>query len=264
MQVIFTILFCGFTIFQAFGQPFHLSSPKVTTGEIIFSSESFLKAEFAFEGAALKYTVDGSKPNMNSKNYSGKIKVNKDQTIKIAAFHKDFLPSTPIEVRFIKIDNEKKIKSLSIAGEISEQYKGDSEKTLYDLQKGSANFSDGKWLGFKGQDVGVAVELVKPTSKLSVMVSTMTNTGSWIMGPGKVELQIWDAHTEKYSIVDEVTLPNLTEDVTINTQFISLQAKSKRPISKFKIVVSQLAEIPKWHPGNHDSTWIFLDEIVVK
>ena len=92
------------------------------------------------------------------------------------------------------------------------------------------------------------------------MVSTLTNTGSWIFPPRRLEIQAWSEQKDTFQIVAEKDFSDISVSASSGSQILFLKnnpVKSKR----WRVVVLPYGPIPDWHPGKGNPAWLFVDEI---
>jgi alpha-L-fucosidase len=152
-------------------------------------------------------------------------------------------------------------KSVSLTKEPSEKYKAQGAASLTDGITGSKKFTDGKWLGFEGDDMEAVIDLGKKSSVRSVKLDYLVNTGSWIFEPVEISVET-SANGEKYTTVltkkfNAALWKQPDEVKQFSDVFPAVNAKY------IKITVKNRGTCPETHPGKGSKAWIFVDEISV-
>jgi hypothetical protein len=150
---------------------------------------------------------------------------------------------------------------ITLLSEVSPKYSASGPKTIVDGRKGSGKFSDGKWLGFDGNDFEAVIDLgsVKPITK--VEASFLQSHNSWIFLPLSVEVYTSD-DGKNYSPAGVTfgSIPKAYESDQQSTFAIQL-SKSTRYI---RIKAKSTGICPAWHKGSGDKAWLFIDEVDIK
>ena len=224
-----------------------------------FTKTTEVKLNCILKDAKIYYTLDGSKPDINSKEYTKPLKLNKTTTIKTFAVVNGLLPSKKVTAEFIKIPGGRSIK---INNPYSPHYTGGGDIALIDFIRGSNNFRTGDWQGYEGIDLDVIIDLGKIQKINQISTGFLLNQNSWIFMPTQVDYKIstdgkyfkavgsvFNDIPENYNraIIKDFTLKNINK----KTRYIRVLAKN--------IVVC-----PDWHKGAGEKAWIFADEIVVE
>ena len=142
------------------------------------------------------------------------------------------------------------------------RYPGGGDNAVSDSIRGSADFSDGTWQGYEGDDVIATLDLgtLKPINEISA--GFLQDQARWIFMPQVVEFSVSDNGTDfrKVAMTDNITSEK-TEDavirdfssgpITLITRFVRIHAVNR-------------VTCPYWHIGAGGKSWIFIDEVMVK
>lgn len=239
---------------------FALASPQLKFKNHLFTDTLSVSAEFQLKGSQLYYTLDGSPPTSNALLYKAPILLSKSTTLKIRAYYKDLQPSEIKTVTFLKVNQQLPIKSIRLEHPPSEQYAGKGAKTLIDLQKGGANFKTQQWLGFNGNDAVIDIAFSKKQRLHQIIVSTLSDAGSWIFPPSSIE--IWMAKRKrKHQLIAQKNIPPLNKNSSKTVDYLTLSFKPKKG-QYLRVIVKSTPTIPDWHDGRGTPAWLFLDEVI--
>jgi len=209
--------------------------------------------------ADIRYTTDGSVPLLNSDRYHEPFIINQSTTIEAAIFEDGEMKEKASEN---KIVFHKGIgKAVAYENKWNTKYPARGEQTLVDGIRGSERYSDGRWQGFKGDDLVVEIDLDEPMKVNHVTTGFFQRQRSWIFLPEKVTVSVSsDGDTWIDQIVGH-TISTSTEGEIIkgfSADFDNIEAQFVR------VVGHNLKGCPDWHPGSGEDCWIFADEIVLE
>ncbi|MCK4407501.1 MAG: GH92 family glycosyl hydrolase, partial [Bacteroidales bacterium] len=224
-----------------------------------FTKSTEVKLNCILKDAKIYYTLDGSKPDINSKEYTKPLKLNKTTTIKTFAYVNGLLPSKKVTAEFIKIPEGRSIK---INNPYSPQYTGGGDIALIDFIRGSNNFRTGDWQGYEGIDLDVIVNLGKIQRINQISTGFLQNQNSWIFMPTHVDYKI-STDGKNFKAVGSVfndIQENYNEPVIKDFTLKNINKKTRY----IRVLAKNIVVCPDWHKGAGGKAWIFADEIVVK
>ena len=241
---------------------FQLADPVISSSSIFFEKENKIELSFAYDGAKLYYTLDGSEPTQNSAIYTQPVSVYKSGTFKAKAFFSTFHPSNTVSVNYLKITKKYPLNNITLIEPPNKNYPGTGATGLIDLKKGSNDFRENKWMGFRENNLETIIEFTEEVSLKKVTASILSNPDAWIFPPSGMEVLISEDGRDFHEIAKKEFIL-IHENIQTGPQFISVDFKKEQ--SRFlKIIVKNLAEIPEWHPGKGTPAWIFIDEILTE
>lgn len=253
------MLFCKVGISQnAATEMFQLAKPKMDVSTVFF--DSFTTLEFAKDlpNSIIKYSLDGSEVNQDSKVYNEPLKIAESAVIRVIIYHPDYLESDEVQLEVVKIAKKSGIKSLVLNPQPSEKYSGLGASGLMDSKKGSAQFGgDKQWLGYQTDSVLATLHLEKNSEVSKVVLSALTNQSNWIFAPGKIEV-----FNDGKLIGTEIYL-NSTSETSNSATFLTVPVV-KGVYKTLDVVIYSLSEIPEWHQGKGTTPWLFIDEIIIQ
>jgi len=216
-----------------------------------------LRAE-AFQ-PVIRYTLDGSDPDVNAKLYDGPFQIDQSTDIKAAVFKDRKLMEKPSVNRIIF---HKGIgKKLEYGETWNPKYPAKGKITLIDGIRGSDRHSDGCWHGFKGNNLDVSIDLGEVIGINKVTVGFFQRNRSWIFLPDKVTVSLstdgenWTDH----EILNDI--PADKEGEFIKDFELSFAETKARYL---KVNGYNMGNCPDWHQGAGDECWIFADEIIIE
>ncbi|MEI6695466.1 MAG: family 20 glycosylhydrolase [Bacteroidota bacterium] len=220
-----------------------------------------IQLEKGQEGTKIYYTLNGTKPDRNSILYSNPIIARDSLKLNIAVLAEGSENGFYYE-RVFKMNKATgfipKFKTL-----YSKNYVAKGDGSLTDGVLGTANFRDGNWQGFEGDDMVATIDLnsLKAFSKISV--GFLQSTASWIFFPIDAEFLISEDGIN-YVSIGKVDAPESPRNVELQIRRYAINSPSILYARYIQIAAKNRAVCPDWHPGAGGKTWIFADEIIVE
>jgi len=238
---------------------FQLARPLLKYTSAFFTKEAKVEMFFAEPNTQIYYTLDGQKPTENDQLYTQPVRITKSfTTVKARVFSKIYSPSDVVEATFIK--DGLPIKSIENTTP-NQKYKGSGAITLIDNKGGTTNISSNTWLGFQTDTVEVVLNLNKKEKVKKVLINLLRDYGSWIFLPEKVEIYAFNNKKNAFYIIDDKVFTqdkNIDGAVCVPSIF---ELKNGVKTDKFKIQLHLVKQIPDWHGGKGNKSWIFIDEV---
>ena len=216
---------------------------------------SFEVSDPAFE---IRFTLNGSEPDANSKIFSKPIGLIESRIVKAAAFKNES------RSRITTIDYRKiiEVNKINLKHQPDPKYSGNGSPTLLDRQFGSDDFADGKWLGLKGEDLEAILSFQKYTDIKSVSIGFLNKRGSWIFLPEEIII-LASLDGNKYSEIGMVTSENI--QAYLNKGRAEIKVGINPAKTKFiKVIAKNIGTCPSGHSGEGEPAWLFVDEIIVE
>jgi len=260
------ILWClclGF--YRANAQEFQLSCPQTDIGLFknpIFQDSMLVGLWFDFEGAEIRYTLDGSLPNNASPLYRESIVIQKSATLTAISIHPDYRSSDPVQVQFIQTFDELEPLEAYLTQPSSALYPGLGVTTLLDQEKGHADLSSGRWLGFEGKNLEYTLKLNQKEQPGALVVSTLSAPGSWIFPPRRIEIRA--SRHKKRGFRQIAAFDLQASDHPSNEEKIYTLPLRKHRARYWRVLVQHYGPLPDWHPGKGKPAWLFVDEILLQ
>jgi len=212
----------------------------------------------SFDSSEIFYTLNGSNPNKNSFRYKNPFEVNSTSIVKAVAIRNNQI--SPVSIMHYKQTEKTKI-SLRFAP--SPKYNPMGAATLLDGIYGTTNLHNGNWLGFEGDDFEAILDLRKIKKVNEIKTEFLNNPGSWIFLPEEIKYYVSQDGKNFKEVF--ITIPDSIFQHNKNFEIKEYNVKLNDVKSRFiKIFAKNIGVCPKWHPGDGNKAWIFVDEIYVK
>ncbi|ATP56770.1 cytochrome C [Pedobacter ginsengisoli] len=238
--------------------PVKLNQPRLTTDVSIFKSSLSLQVKHPINGVQIRYTTDGSEPDsLKSLLYDKEIVIKETATLKVKAYKAGWYSSDVVSFNFYQ--SNYKPDSMAFLLPANEKYKSEGPKVLLDNQLGDFDVNNGKWIGFRENNMEAIMFFKQPISLKSVTLNVMRQVQAYILLPQEVE--IWGG-ADKKSLKLLKVIKNQMPVKDEGNALLKLDAKFEpRNVSCVKIVGKNFKKLPEWHPGKGQPAWLFIDEI---
>lgn len=152
--------------------------------------------------------------------------------------------------------------TIEIKSSANPQYFPGGENGLLDGVLGDEDWRKGYWHGYQGQDFEAIIDLKKSQPIQQVNCRFLQDVKSWILMPTEIAVYGSEDGSSFKLIAGQAEAPDdKTEQVFIKTMGAEVGGKSYRFI---KVVAKSYGNLPKWHPGAGNPSFIFIDEIEIK
>jgi hypothetical protein len=236
---------------------------QIIINPLIHSSENpFIKdskvSMSAAAGSAVFYTLDGSFPTLESRQYLEPFIIDKSATIKAFAIHNGKASKTAI-ARIHQLPHpEWKVNLKSI---YNKQYTAGGDAGIIDGIFGNIDWRKGGWQGFQAQDFEVIIDLTSEKEIKSISANFLQDSRSWILMP-KIVIYEYSLDGEKFSPLAELKNELAANENTVVTKsFVKEFAPTKVRYVKVKAI--NFGKLPLWHQGFGGDAFIFIDEISI-
>lgn len=243
------------------GQEYQLAPPKIYADSIFFLQNARVTMAFDLEDASIHFTTDGSMPVRHSTVYEAPFSVAASTTIQAVSDHPHYVMSKMASLELVRAGFVPD--SARLLARPDSAYRGKSPDALFDLQKGSNDLHDGRWLGFRGDTVVVEAAFPKTVQCRQIVVSTLSDPGAWIFPPRSIEVYgmkkggRWQL-LGKGMPRNEPTRKNRTAVYALY-EAVDLD---KTEADRIRVKVVPYGNLPEGHPGAGSPAWLFLDEVI--
>ncbi len=197
----------------------------------------------------IRYTTDGSQPNVQSPVYSEPVQVKDSATVTAQLFAGEKPLGKPVTRRF---DYHKAIgKSVIYNIPVNQYYPAGGEKALVNGLMGGLSHGDGRWQGFMTNGMDVTIDLGSSQPIQSVSGRFMQSIGPWIWFPKEVVISVSEDNKTFTELMRVKNTVSEKETGTLFQNFGWQGAENARYI-RYKAV-----------PNGIKGGWVFVDEIVV-
>ena len=236
-----------------------LEAPVILGSTSFFKDSLEVKIESLFKDATIYFTLDGSLPTKDSKQYTMPFFLRHTANIKAIAVKAGWEPSELASTSFIR--NNIEYASISLNGKANEKYSGQGGETLLDQKRGTVNFVDGSWLGFEGKSFTAQIELEEVQIISSTAVGALSAPASWIFYPIGFTIST-SLDGKHYKVVERKELLPEEPNAEVKLNFFDINFVPTE--AKFvKVEILSPLKNPDWHPNPGGESWIFIDEIVI-
>ncbi len=244
-----------------------------------------LRLKHFVPGTIIRYTLDGTEPDsINSSIYNDKTFIDKAAVVKARAFKNGWHGSDSVEYRFYKATY--KADTVVMLKPADSNFRGNGGRTLNDFVKGNESFGDGKWLGFRKNNLECLMVFPKPIRPKTITISSLVNVGALVFPPKDIRI-FGGMDRRNLKLLYHLTPPQDTlpssnylipYDLTITTPFIKfikvivepigklpkqfLPEKKEKPVGEKKDKAAASKKDKVAQPFN-DHGWFFIDEIFV-
>jgi hexosaminidase len=205
----------------------------------------------------IRYTTDGSSPQITSKKYTELIPVEGSIILKAAVFDEEKKLGRDFTLTFN--DHKAVGATITLEPEPHKAYPGSGKEGVINGISGSLiRFGDKEWLGFWGDDVKITLDFDTPKKISSISTRFFNTNGQWIYAPKEIRINYINEVTGKreYQIAE---IP----DSSANIVLYSLDIK-ETTVQRLEIMIPNYGVIPEGKQGAGNKAWTFLDEIVVR
>jgi predicted alpha-1,2-mannosidase len=242
--------------------PTVVAAPFVTTGARVFHGSTSVALGHLERGIELRYTRDGSPVLPTSPRYDRPLTLTGTTTLGVLARRPSGDASLPFEVAFHKIPDGR---TIVLSARYASQYSAGGDDALIDGLRGSTDFRDGRWQGYRGTDLGVLIDLGSVQDIHRVTMTFLQDQGSWIFFPRAVVITTSENGVFAGSgrTIDPKTAI-VAPDPTVRIQKYELVLDTPTRARYLAIDVTRYGPLPDWHPGHGEEAWFFADEIVIE
>jgi hexosaminidase len=230
-------------------------------GKLITDDDNLAyQMETTSSGKTIRFTLDGSEPNLNAPIYKNPIPITKSITLKASVFStKEKLGTTFSQ----NINLHKAVgKKIMINKEPHKAYSGSGASGLVNGISGSdLRYGDKEWLGFWGDDIEITIDLDEEKEINSIKTRFYNSNGQWIYAPNKVKIEF--TLSDGAIVADAVELGSETSGiVNLDYTFITPRSMSVK-VKSVTIKIPNYGTIPEGKQGSGNKAWTFIDEIII-
>ena len=226
-----------------------------SSGEIFYKSAS-VELSSSRQDAVIRYTLNGTKPGLQSPIYRKPISIKASSVLEATAFLGKKESMTTV-AKFVRSPYPPAI----YAHPYSTQYTGGGDMALTDGRIGTTNYQGGQWQGFEGVDLDAVIDLTRERKINEVSAGFLEDTSVWIFLPEYVEYYTSrDGKTFRKVADIKNTIDPREQGLVVKHFTAALHGVKARYL---KIIAKNMGVCPPWHPGAGYKAWIFVDEVKV-
>lgn len=224
----------------------------------LYYESTLVSFEVSDPNCIIRFTTNGTEPNASSRVFSKPIGLIESKVIKAAAFFNE----SRSRITTIKYRKIVKVNRIELKHEPNLKYTANGKLSLVDRLFGTDDFSDGRWLGFQGDDIETILSFDKYTDIRSVSISLLNREGSWIFLPEEITV-LASVNGLNYAEIGKISSEDMIPYVKTGNPEIKIgitPAKTKY----VKIIAKNRGVCPPGHAGEGEPAWLFVDEIVIE
>ena len=148
--------------------------------------------------------------------------------------------------------------TISLANEPHRLHFGAGAGGLIDGTMGDARYNDGRWQGFRGDDLVATIKLDEPRKVGKVLVGFKQEVSQGVFLPAEVEVLVSADGKEFRSAATTKSEVSLREPGPLVKRFALTCDAAGRFV---RVRAKNVRRIPEWHPAAGRPAWLFVDEI---
>ncbi|MBQ0008439.1 MAG: chitobiase/beta-hexosaminidase C-terminal domain-containing protein [bacterium] len=209
------------------------------------------------------YTLDGRKPSEGSSIYSSPLHIDHSCLVQAMTLDRWGTPHYSSQYTLSHLGMGHRSALNSTYSDYRPVYSGGGENALADGVLGSDDsYADGHWQGFAGCDISIDYDFGKVLTVNNVSFRALQNTFDWILAPQTLDIQvsqdglIWttariEHFDPQFNIGGTIIHTDAAHNLNLNTRYL-------------RILIRNPGELPSWHPGKGNPSYLFIDEIVIE
>jgi hypothetical protein len=246
-----------------------VAAPFIASGLRVFRGSQEVTLGAADPGVEIRYTLDGTTPDLSSTKYERPISVNTSVTVRAASFAgpafqagREAGRDTPsaMTATFRRLSDYPR---MTLSARYAPQYAAAGDDALIDGLRGDDDFRTTRWQGYRGQNLDVTLDFGATREVRHVAMGFLQDTGSWILMPRRIMVEASDDGVTFVPVgTIENSVPERESKPTIRDFVLDLQRP--RQARYVRLRVHTFGKLPVWHPGAGEAAWFFADEVIVR
>jgi len=225
--------------------------------KFILGDGDSIRFKHPMQGVNIRYTIDGSAPDsLHSPLYTKPFTVDRPTKVRAIAVRQGWLASDTLELTIFKLSIKPDF--VKLLKPPDKNYKANEEASLFDGLKGDMISLKENWIGVQQNDLVVMVGFRDPVKINNVIISALKKTGPYIMPPQQIDVYAGNdsLHLKKIAGLTPVQ-PKRYEADKIEIHDVTVNGTYRY----FRIHISNVKALPRWHEGKGKPGWAFVDEI---
>lgn len=217
------------------------------------NGNSLLTLKTTLPKAQIRYTLDGSVPNLKSKLYQGPVLLNRSMVLNAGLFVGNKRSGRIFNQAYLQHSGIQK--KISLAHAPAGKYNFPAGLLLNGIE-GHHRFNDSQWLGFSGEDLEATIDLgaLTPVSQIGINVLHYPWQRMW--APKKLSFLV---------SVDGKEFKEVYTGGNFDLNGIN-KVRAKFPLVKvryLKIIGENIGRVPVGGYGEGEKAWLMADEIII-
>jgi len=231
-----------------------LSSPVINSEGLSFRDSMRVEIFDATNPTNIYYSLNDGVETA----YSSPFIILEESTVRAWTITENEVKSPVSIAKFIKRENNR---SISLNQEYSSQYTGGGEDAMIDGLRGGMDFRTGFWQGYYDKDIEAVIDLGKTESISYLGAGFLEDIKPWIWYPKRVIFSVSKDGVD-FQRVKTIENNDPIDDYTVKTKEFGSDVKVQARY--VKIQAESFGEIPDWHLGVGNPSWLFIDEVVIR
>lgn len=240
---------------EAFVAAPYLNAPRSYSGEQIEVSVGSIDPE-----ARLGYRIlpkDGQPASASFSDVYGPIAIEGTQSIQLVA-EKNDQSSAVVTGRIASVNPAY---TVQIRYPFANQYAAGGDRALIDGIRGEGpDFRTGDWQGYFGKPAELMVDLGELHRVSAMRVGVLQDVKSWIWAPSEIVCSV-STNGKDFSVFGRGNTSMDPKDDTPQTERVGFDGEAVARYLKLELIQFNGGEIPEWHLGRFNPTWVFADEL---
>jgi len=236
----------------------YVPKPQCSVKDGIYLSPQPAVLTSKLNDADIRYTLDGTIPDLKSRKYSEQILLATPISLTAVAY-KGSVRSEPVVVN---VNIIKGINNVELLSGPSAKYPGKGAISLVDGNKGTADYTNEAWLGYEGTDFEAVVDFGKKRDFSRLGLEVLQQPGNWIFLPALVEYSISDNGTD-WQPVCEIDPANI-DDIRLDGPVLLSRKITFTSARYLRVKARNKGVCPESHPGAGQKAWLFVSEIIAE
>lgn len=231
----------------------------IINAENVFKDSLIISLQALDSSEKLIYNTEGIIPLVAPTFYSKPFTIYNSAKIMAVAKSSNGSAGRPVTAIIKKLSSNF---DLAYLNNYNAQYTGGGDYALIDGIRGKKDFKTGAWQGWWGNNMEIIIDLGKEKRINSIRAGFLQDVKSWIWLPKEMAIYVSE-DGENFTFLTKISDPLNVQSYKIQTQEMSAgftQLKTRF----IKIIAVNQGEIPAWHPGVGNRSWIFCDEIIIE
>jgi predicted alpha-1,2-mannosidase len=231
-------------------------APVINAGSRVFRDSTIVTV--TGNGGRLFYTLDGSDPILNGREYMQPLILRESAAVNAAQRGTDGAWSRIASASVVNFVPPGEIRLATV---YSKQYAAGGDNALLDGMHGGRDFRTGTWQGYEESDIDATVDLGSVKNISSVAIGFYQNCDAWIFMPSSVEFSFSDDGT-RFTTPRRIdnTIDPKKEGAIVHDFTLNPDSTSARFV---RVHAVNMRHCPVWHKGAGGKAWIFADEIMI-
>ncbi|MGK6350989.1 c-type cytochrome domain-containing protein [Parapedobacter sp. DT-150] len=239
-----------------------LNDPLITPKSSFFRDKAQVTLEHPIPGVELRYSLDGREPDsIHALVYQEPFTLDHPAVIRVKGYKSGWLSSREVTQVFHRAAYTPD--RTYLADRPDPRFRGREAIALTDLESGSGNTADGKWLGYHGKRMVASMHFDTEIRTDTVSISVKQDYGSHIYPPKSVE--IWGGADSASAQLLSRYEPVLDKPEQVSPiRLISTPMRQATKIRYLRVEAAPFLPIPNGYPAAGNPSWLFVDEILLR